>query len=119
MNFIMNFFWAIFGGLISSILWAVFGLIWCCTVIGIPLGLFCFKMAGLVLCPFGKDVTYDGEPLSLIFDILWILLTGIELAVFHLAFGVILCCTIIGIPFGLQHFKLAAVCLLPCGTKIR
>ena len=116
-SFIMNLIWAVLGGLLASILWAVFGLIWCCTIIGIPFGIVCFKMAGISLCPFGKDIVYTGRTFSVICDILWILLTGVELAIFHLVVGAILCCTIIGIPFGLQHFKIAIVAFLPFGSK--
>lgn len=118
MKILANLLWDIFGGLISAILWAVFGVIWCCTVVGIPFGLFCFKMAGLVLWPFGRELDYDGKISSLVLDIIWIILTGCELALVHLVFGAILCCTIVGIPFGIQHFKLAVMCMLPVGTKI-
>lgn len=117
MNVLMNLLWCLFGGLVSSILWALFGLIWCLTIVGIPFGVICFKMAGLTLAPFGKEVNYGGGALSLIADVLWIVLTGCELAIVHLVIGCILCITIVGIPFGLQHFKLAFVALVPFGSK--
>lgn len=118
-DFVMNILWDIFGGLISALLWCIFGVLWCITVIGIPLGIVCFKMAGLVIAPFGREFEYDGGPLSIIFDIFWILLTGIEFAALHVALGIVLCVTIIGIPFGIQHFKLAVLSLLPFGGHFR
>ena len=116
-SFIMNLIWAVLGGIVAFILWGIFGILWCCTIIGIPLGIVCFKMAGISLCPFGRDVVYVGGPGSVILDILWVLFTGVELAIFHLILGCIFCITIIGIPFGIQHFKIAMVAFLPFGSK--
>lgn len=117
-NFVMNLIWDILGGLVGAILWCIFGVLWCCTIIGIPLGLLCFKMAGLVLWPFGSEIVYDGKGFSILVDVLWILFTGLELAAFHFAVGIVLCITIIGIPFGIQHFKMGIIGLLPCGSKV-
>lgn len=119
MNFIMNLLWDILGGFLCAIIYCVFGILWCCTIIGIPFGVFCFKMAGLVLAPFGKEMVYDGKVSSILLDIIWVLLTGWECCVLHLVLGVLLCITIIGIPFGLQHFKLAFMFLLPFGTHAK
>lgn len=116
--FIGNLLWFLLGGFISSILWAVAGLLWCCTIIGIPIGIQCFKYAGLVCCPFGRDVVNDGSFTSLVFNILWICFSGIELAVWHFCVGLIFCITIIGIPFGRQHFKLAVLALMPFGSHV-
>lgn len=119
MSAIGNILWIIFGGFIGAILWSVAGLLCCITVIGIPIGLQCFKIAGLTLAPFGRDV-YPGNlgAVNLLANILWILVLGWELCLFHFFTGLIMCITIVGIPFGLQHFKLASLALLPFGAKI-
>ena len=119
MNLFANLLWIIFGGLISSISWFVAGLLWCITIIGIPVGLQCFKFARLCLAPFGKEVEYGGGAGSLIINILWIIFSGVPLSIESLVLGLILCVTIIGIPFGLQHFKIAKLALMPVGTRIK
>ncbi len=118
MSFIGNFFWFILGGIISGICWYFVGLLWCLTIIGIPVGKQCFKMGKLSFFPFGKDVQFDNSTSSIILNILWLVFGGVELAVMHLTSAVVCFCTIIGIPFGLQHFKLAKLALLPFGAQI-
>lgn len=114
-----NIIWIIFGGLFSAIGWMFSGLICCLTIVGIPFGLQCFKISGLVLAPFGQDIQIGEFGVGgLLGNILWIIFLGWELAIGHLIFGVILCITIVGIPFGLQHFKLAKLAILPFGAKI-
>lgn len=114
-----NLIWMIFGGIISAISWIFIGCIWCLTVIGIPVGLQCFKMAKLSLMPFGKDVVREESGFgSLLWNILWLIFGGLELAAMHLFMGVILAITIIGIPFAKQHFKLALLSLVPFGARI-
>ena len=103
---------------IAGIIWYLVGLLWCLTIIGIPVGLQCFKLGRLSFFPFGKDVALSGETTSLLLNIFWLIFGGIELAITHAVFAVILCCTIIGIPFGMQHFKLAKLALLPFGAQI-
>lgn len=118
MNLLGNIIWLLFGGIIGAIVWFLAGLLWCLTIIGIPFGLQCFKIAALVLWPFGKEVelgTFGAG--GLIFNIIWLILFGWELAIAHLITGLIFCITIIGIPFGLQHFKLAKLGLIPFGAK--
>ena len=95
------------------------GVLWCITIVGIPVGVQCFKLAGLSFFPFGKEVNYGGGAGSFILNIIWLLVTGIPLALEHLAFGIVLCVTVIGIPFGLQHFKLAKLALMPFGAEVR
>lgn len=115
-----NIAWLIFGGLFSAIGWFLAGGLCCITVIGIPIGMQCFKFAKMVLCPFGKTVDYGSMGSgSIILNVIWILLCGIELALSSVAMGAICCITIIGIPFGLQHFKFAALALTPFGAQIR
>lgn len=91
------------------------------TIIGIPFGLQTLKLARLALWPFGSVVTDGGNSggcLSVLMNIIWILVGGIWICLTHLAFGLLLCVTIIGIPFGLQHFKMAALSLTPFGKNI-
>jgi len=114
-----NFLWFIREGLVSGLTWAVAGCLWCITIIGIPIGKQCFKLAGLSFFPFGKEVDYGGGVGSLIVNIIWIIVTGLPLALEHAVFGAIMCITIVGIPFGLQHFKLAKLALMPFGARVR
>ncbi|HSP47116.1 MAG TPA: YccF domain-containing protein [Clostridiaceae bacterium] len=119
MSFIGNIIWFVLGGFIPAMLWLLVGLLWSVTIIGIPIGVQCFKMANLQLAPFGRDVAFDGMGLgSLVVNILWIMFGGIELAMVNVVIGVIFCLTIVGIPFGLQSFKLAKLSLLPFGARI-
>lgn len=119
MSFIGNIIWFVLGGFIPAMLWLLVGLLWSVTIIGIPIGVQCFKMANLQLAPFGRDVAFDGMGLgSLVVNILWIMFGGIELAMVNVVIGVIFCMTIVGIPFGLQSFKLAKLSLLPFGARI-
>lgn len=119
MNFIGNIIWLLFGGIISSVLWFVAGLLWCVTIIGIPFGVQCFKISLFVLWPFGRVVEVGNFGVGgLLFNIIWIVLFGWEFAIGHLIIGGIFCITIIGIPFGLQHFKFAQLGLIPFGARI-
>jgi uncharacterized membrane protein YccF (DUF307 family) len=89
------------------------------TIIGIPFGLQCFKIAIFVLWPFGRDVEIGQfGTLGLLGNVIWIIFCGFWLCLTHLFFAFLLCLTIIGIPFGLQHFKLAKLSLMPFGAKI-
>jgi len=114
-----NIAWMIFGGIIAAILWFAAGVICCLTFIGIPFGIQCFKIAGFVLYPFGRDIEIKGFGIgSLIGNVIWIIALGWELCVYHLAIGFLMFITIIGIPFGKQHFKLAKLSLVPFGSRI-
>ena len=119
MSILGNLIWFIFGGLILGLGWCVAGIIWCITIVGIPLGIQCFKFARLAIFPFGKEVIYGGGAGSLILNILWLIFSGVELAVGSAILGCIFCVTIIGIPFGLQCFKIAKLALMPFGSTIR
>ena len=118
MNTLGNILWFIFGGLFSGILWLLAGLIWCITIIGIPIGLQCFKFASLVMWPFGKEIVYGSGMFSLLVNVIWIVFFGLEMAVANLILGCLWCITIIGIPFGKQFFKLAQLSLMPFGAQI-
>ena len=118
MKFLGNIIWLIFGGLITASGWCIYGVLWCVTIVGIPLGLQCFKFASLSLWPFGKDVEYTGGAFKLIVNIIWIIFTGLEMAIANVLCGLVMCLTIVGIPFGLQFFKLALLSLMPFGSKV-
>lgn len=120
MSFLGNLIWLILGGFILALAWALAGLLLCLTVIGLPFGLQCFKIAGLVLLPFGREVQLGNFGVGgLVLNLLWLILFGWELAVGHLILGALFCVTLIGIPFGLQHFKFAQLSLMPFGAVVR
>lgn len=115
-----NVLWVIFGGLISAIGWLLAGCLCCITIIGIPIGTQCFKFARMALCPFGKKIYYGNMGSgSVILNVIWVLLCGVELALASVVMGITCCLTIVGIPFGLQHFKFAMLALTPFGAEIR
>ena len=118
LKFIGNILFFIFGGLIDAIAWGLIGVIWSLTIIGFPIGLQCFKMARLHLWPFGKKIIYSSSETSFVLNIIWIIFGGVPIAVAELTSGILLCMTIIGIPFGIQQFKLTLLALMPFGTKI-
>lgn len=121
MRFLGNIIWLLFGGLITAVEYLVASLLLMVTIIGIPFGLQTLKLALLALWPFGTTVTsdpYSGGCLSVLMNVLWILVGGIWICITHLVFGLILCVTIIGIPFGVQHFKMAGLALSPFGKNL-
>ena len=121
MRLLGNVLWLILGGIITAIEYFISSFILMITIIGIPFGIQTLKMGLLALWPFGKTTvqsTRSGGCLYIVFNIIWILIGGIWIALSHLAFGVILYITIIGIPFGNQHFKLASLALTPFGRDI-
>lgn len=121
MGCLMNLLWLLFGGILIAIEYLVASLLMMITIIGIPFGIQTLKMAGLALSPFGKEVRSGQRSsgcLYIFMNILWIFLGGLAICLSHLCFGALLCITIVGIPFGLQHFKLAALALTPFGKDI-
>ncbi|MCI9135088.1 MAG: YccF domain-containing protein [Lachnospiraceae bacterium] len=118
MSFFGNVIWLICGGFLSALGWLLSGCLWSVTIVGIPIGLQCFKFAALCFAPFGREVRYGGGFGSLLLNVIWFLVTGIPMALHSLVAGLLLCLTIVGIPFGLQHFKLAKLALMPFGTEI-
>ncbi len=121
MSVLGNILWIIFGGLILALLYFAGGILLCITIIGIPFGVQALKIGAFALLPFGRTtiVSEKGSGcLAAFFNILWIVTFGVCLAVGHLVAGVLMFATIIGIPFGLQHFKLMAVALVPFGRRI-
>lgn len=121
MKFIGNILWLILGGLLVAIYYWLIGLLICITIIGIPFGVQLIKIGNFALWPFGHEIQSgpnDSGCLSILMNVIWILVGGIEIATLHLTFGVFCCITIVGIPFGIQHFKMALLALIPFGKKI-
>ncbi len=121
MNFIGNLVWMIFGGFAAALGYVAGGFALCLTVVGIPWGMQCFKIAGLVLWPFGKKVVNTGSGIgcfSLLFNIIWLICGGLYTAFVHLIFAGLLFITIIGIPFARQHLKLVELSLMPFGKQV-
>lgn len=119
MTLLGNIIWMVFGGIFTALYWFIAGCLFSIAIIGIPLGRQAFKMASLTLAPFGKTIEYGGGAPSLIANIIWLVLAGLPMAVSYLLAGVFNCITIIGIPFGLQSFKMAKLSLLPFGARVR
>ena len=121
MKGIGNILWLLFGGLLIAIIYYLVGLIMCITIIGIPFGVQLFKLGTYSMWPFGHVVVNKpGEPgcLSIIMNLIWVLLGWWEIAIIHLVFGLIFCITIVGIPFGFQHFKMAIASIFPFGKEV-
>ena len=118
MRFLGNLLWFICGGLLSGLSWTLSGIIWCISFVGLPYGLQCFKFASLAFAPFGKEVVYGGGVPSFIANVIWIIFFGIPMAVENFLFGCVCCITLIGIPLGLQYFKIAKLALAPFGADV-
>ena len=116
MKLLGNVLWFVIVGLVSFVSWILIGVLWCITIIGIPFGVQCFKIAAFALFPFGKTIqtNFDSHPVA---NVIWLIFFGWEIAVGYAIIGVILYITIIGIPFGKQCFKLASLSLLPFGAQ--
>ncbi len=122
MRLLLNILWIFFGGgLLIWLEYLIGGLLLCLTVVGIPFGLQCFKIAGLALTPFGKDLVEQkgSGGIGFVLNVFWILIAGIWIFLSHLALGLGLAVTIIGIPFALQHLKLAFLALAPFGQRVK
>jgi len=128
MSTLGNLIWLIFGGIIAGLGWLFAGVIMIITIIGIPYARACFVIAKFSFLPFGRELIKRDElsgsadigtgTLGMIGNIIWILLFGWWLALIHLIAAAITAVTIIGIPFALQHLKLAAVCFAPIGRTV-
>ena len=121
MNAIGNLLWIILGGFIIFIFYVFGSIILIITIIGIPLGIQTLKMANLALFPFGREAVQterSGGCLQIIMNIIWLIFAGIEIAIIHLVLALIFAITIVGIPFAIQHLKLAYLSLVPFGMDI-
>lgn len=123
MQLLLNLLWIVFGGFVIWLEYVIVGLLLCITVVGIPFGLQCFKMAGLGLIPFGKKIVEGKGPgsggLGTLGNVAWFLLAGVWICISHLGLALGLAVTIIGIPFAIQHVKLAMLALTPFGKEVR
>lgn len=121
MNFLLNVIWVVFGGLMIALEYVISSITMMITIIGIPFGLQTLKLAGLALWPFGTRIVNNGFPsgcLAGLMNVIWWIVGGIPIALTHLLWGVVFCITIVGIPFGMQHFKLMRLALFPFGNGI-
>jgi uncharacterized membrane protein YccF (DUF307 family) len=122
MSLLGNLIWLIFGGLLAGLGYIIGGVLLCLTIVGIPFGLQSIKLGMATFTPFGKEVV-EGEhansPLRVIFNLIWLVLFGWEIALNHLIWAVVLAITIIGLPFAKQHIKLIPMALFPFGRDLR
>lgn len=118
MRLLGNIVWFILGGFISWLSWILIGILWSITIVGIPVGRQCFKFAKMSAAPFGKEIQFSDSGASLLINIVWLVLGGFVMVIEEVTLGIIFCLTIVGIPFGLQHFKHAKLALLPFGATI-
>ena len=121
MNAIGNLLWIVLGGFIVFIFYLIGSIILMITIVGIPFGIQTLKMANLALFPFGREAVQSdrsGGCLHIIMNIIWILVAGIEIAITHLVLALLFAITIVGIPFAMQHLKMAYLGLIPFGMDI-
>ncbi|MDO4462810.1 MAG: YccF domain-containing protein [Bacteroidia bacterium] len=119
MSIIGNILWFLLGGFLIGMMYILAGLLCCITIIGIPFGYALMKIGLFTFLPFGRTPefkTNQPDALRLVFNILWILFGWWEITLTHVGIGILCCITIIGIPFGLQHFKIARLSLFPFGS---
>ena len=119
LSVLFNLIWILTGGWMTALAFLLAGVVFCVTIVGIPLGRQAFKMASLTLAPFGKTVAYGGGAPSLVANVFWVVLVGLWTAIGYAVEGAIFCVTIVGIPFGLQLFKMAKLALCPFGAEVR
>lgn len=119
MRTIGNIIWVIVSGFWMAVAWAVAGLVCCITIIFIPFGVQCFKLAVFTLWPFGHTVVRDpnASALGCLGNVLWFI-PGLFLALGYIVTGIVLCMTIIGIPFGIQNFKFVPLAIFPFGKLV-
>lgn len=121
MKTIGNIIWFLFGGFMIAIEYFITGLLLMLTIVGIPFGLQAFKLGAFALWPFGTNVVPaqdSGSAVSFILNIIWLIIGGIPIALTHLFWGCVFFITIIGIPFGKQHFKMIPLALMPFGKQL-
>lgn len=121
MNTLLNIIWMVFGGLVIAIEYAVSSVLMMLTIIGIPFGLQTIKLASMALWPFGTQVVTTGWPsgcLAALMNVIWWFVGGFAIALTHLGWGLLFCITVVGIPFGMQHFKLMKLALFPFGNSV-
>ncbi|MFD0559258.1 uncharacterized membrane protein YccF (DUF307 family) [Stackebrandtia endophytica] len=120
MKTLLNVIWLVLSGFWMALGYVVAGIVCCILIITIPFGIASFRIAGYALWPFGRTVIRDPRAgvMSTIGNVIWLIVSGIWLAIGHVISGVALCITIIGIPLGIANFKMIPVSLLPLGARI-
>ncbi len=118
LKLIGNLIWIVLIGWESALAWIFWGLILCITIIGIPLGKQCFKFAAMSFLPFGSQIVDRGGAGSAVVNVIWFIFAGLWLGLGYLICCVVFCITVIGIPFGLQCFKLAKLSFVPFGKDV-
>ena len=118
MKLIANIIWFLLGGIWLFFAWTLLGILLCITIVGIPFGKQCFKLASLSVMPYGRKVklNYAKHPIA---NLLWVVFLGWEMGLLYLAIGILNCITIIGIPRGIQCFKIMSLSLFPFGAKVK
>ena len=122
MSILGNILWLILGGIVIFLEYIIGGVFLCLTIVGIPFGVQCFKLAVLALLPFGKEVTPGPRGmgcLSVVMNIVWIIIFGLAIALSHVLWALLCAITVIGLPFAVQHMKLARLAFTPFGLEIR
>lgn len=122
MKTVGNILWLVLGGVVITVLYYLAGLLMCLTLIGIPFGVQLFKLGTYALWPFGHELVSGPQEqgcLAIVMNLLWILCGWWEIALLHLGCGLVFCITLVGIPWGLQHFRLAIASIFPFGKEIR
>ncbi len=113
--------WFVLAGFWLALGWAFAGVVCCITIVGIPFGIQAFKLAGFSLWPFGRTVVATDEGstvLETVFNVIWLLLFGWGLFLASMTSALLLCITIIGIPFAVQSFKIGVLALWPFGRTV-
>jgi hypothetical protein len=124
MNLVLNILWFVFGGFISGTLWMLAGALLLLTIVGAPWAFAAFRIGRFSYAPFGRQAVKRTPDdlgtgcMGTLLNLVWLILGGWYLAIQHILIGLGLCLTLIGIPFGLQHLKLAIISLAPVGTEI-
>ena len=122
MSFMMNLVWFLLGGGIFIFFgYLIGGLVLCATVVGIPFGVQLIKLSVLGVAPFGREVNTEGSAdgvVPILMNVLWWIFGGVEVAIVHLAFALILALTVVGIPFARQHWKMLQLALVPFGARV-
>ena len=122
MSAIGNLLWIFLGGGIFIFLgYLIGGLVLCLTIVGIPFGVQLIKLSALGLAPFGRQVNTVGSAsglLPILMNVVWWIFGGVEVALVHLVFALLMAITVVGIPFAQQHMKLLQLSLVPFGAKV-
>ena len=120
MKLLGNLLWFVLGGWAIFVEYALAGAAMCATIIGIPFGIQCFKLALVGAAPFGQlTEQQNASSFSVVLNLIWMCLAGIWISLTHLGLAILFCLTIVGIPFAIQHLKLAKLALFPFGKTLK